>query len=69
LERKLLPVAGTTSEYKNSLFLYVLLEFIRAHAKEFNQDVLPEPLLFLKPTTSYLKEGGSIIVSAFNAAF
>lgn len=33
----------------------------KAHATELGNTVLPEPMLFLKPTTSYLKEGGKII--------
>ena len=52
-------------EHKKSVTLrlfHILLEFIRAHATELGNTVLPEPMLFLKPTTSYLKEGGKIIV-------
>ena len=35
----------------------------RAHAAELGNVVPEEPLLFLKPTTSYLQEGGHIVVS------
>lgn len=42
--------------------IILLLDFIRAHAAELGNEVPSEPLLFLKPTTSYLKEGGKIIV-------
>jgi len=34
----------------------------RAHAVELGNVVPTEPLLFLKPTTSYIKEGGAIVV-------
>ena len=36
----------------------------RQHAAELGNAVLEEPLLFLKPTTSYVKEGSPIVVSA-----
>jgi len=60
---KYVPILHSSNIYELQVSLTVLLlDFIRAHATEFGQDVLPEPLLFLKPTTSYLKEGGKIIV-------
>lgn len=34
----------------------------RAHAAELENPVPQDPLLFLKPTSSYLQEGGSIVV-------
>ena len=34
----------------------------RAHAAELGNVVPESPLLFLKPTTSYVEEGGSIVV-------
>lgn len=45
------------------MYAVLLLDFVRAHASELGNEVPSEPLLFLKPTTSYLKEGGKIIVS------
>ena len=35
---------------------------LRAHAAELGNTVPKEPLLFLKPTSSYLEEGGAIVV-------
>ena len=36
--------------------------FYRAHAAELGNVVPTEPLLFLKPTTSYVEEGGAVVV-------
>ena len=35
----------------------------RAHAAELGNPVPEKPLLFLKPTSSFLEEGGAIVVS------
>ena len=35
---------------------------IRAHAAELGNPIPEEPLIFLKPTTSYVQEGGAIEV-------
>ena len=36
------------------------------HAKELGNAVPTEPILFLKPTTSYITKGSKIMVSIFN---
>ena len=33
-----------------------------AHARELGNDVPPEPLIFLKPTTALLEPGGTIVL-------
>ena len=43
--------------------VHLLLIFLcRAHAAELGNVVPAEPLLFLKPTTSYVEEGGAVVV-------
>ena len=48
-------------------FLFVLLvkfaSIYRQHAAELGNAVPDEPLLFMKPTTSYVREGSPIVVS------
>ena len=67
--RKELQVCPNISHFKynNDVEMphIMLLDYIRAHAAELGNEVPSEPLLFLKPTTSYLKEGGKIIVRIF----
>lgn len=44
-------------------YLYkVFTIFYRAHAAELGNVVPAEPLLFLKPTTSYVEEGEAVVV-------
>ena len=49
--------------FRNTLIQGLISLPLRAHAAELGNPVPEEPLLFLKPTTSYLQEGGSIVVS------
>lgn len=61
--KKIIAV-GRNSRYHHYSFKCTLpTAYFRSLAAQLGKPIGDEPLLFLKPSTSYLSQGGSIVVS------
>ena len=66
--KKVIPgyILRGPSEHEHSFVVFILHQIVAIgrnyseHAKELNNAVPKEPIIFLKPTTSYVASGGNV---------